>query len=109
MDFGTRLRHIRKEKKLTQQDLSDIIGYDKRMISRWEGGNTKPSIEAATNLAKALDISLDILAGLKEHTEVQKPPTDPELTKLLNLATKLPKKHIQTIKEILRLVIGKQG
>ncbi len=106
MDFGTSLQLIRKEKKLTQQDLSDLTDYDKRMISRWEGGNTKPNIEAAVTLAKALGVSLDVLTGIKPQ-QASAPLIDPELSKLLSLAAKLPKKDITTIKEVLRLIVGK--
>ncbi|OFX36408.1 MAG: hypothetical protein A2X08_14980 [Bacteroidetes bacterium GWA2_32_17] len=82
MNFGSNLAQVRKEKNITQQALSELTGFDKRMISRWEGGKTKPNIEAATTLAKALDVSLDVLTGLNQTAS-------PEIDKLTALAKKL--------------------
>ncbi len=39
------------------------------MISRWESGNTKPNIEATISLAKALEVSLDVLTGLDQCSD----------------------------------------
>jgi len=62
-NFATYFASIRKEKGITQQELQNKTGYDKRMISRWESGSTTPSVETAAKLAKALNVSLDQLTG----------------------------------------------
>jgi len=90
MDFGINLALVRKDKNITQQALSDATGFDKRMISRWESNNTKPNIEAAALIAKALNVSLDALTGLKDASN-----TDSD--KLLSLAKKLKKEHLKAV------------
>jgi len=100
MDFGKNLAAVRKEKKITQQVLSDATGFDKRMISRWEGGNTKPNIEAAVTLAKALDVSLDILTGLNQSS-------NPDIDKITTQAKKLNAEHLKAIVMIVDGLAGK--
>ena len=62
-DFKDRLREIRKEKGLTQQELGDAIGLHGMSISGYERGVKKPSFEALDNLAEALNVSIDYLLG----------------------------------------------
>jgi len=90
MDFGINLALVRKDKNITQQALSDATGFDKRMISRWESNNTKPNIEAAALIAKALNVSLDALTGLKDASNT-------DCDKLLLLAKKLKKEHLKAV------------
>lgn len=100
MDFGTNLARVRKEKNITQQQLSDATGFDKRMISRWERGNTKPNIEAAVSLAKALDVSLDVLTDLNQSS-------DPDVDKLLSLVKKLNHDDLKAVVYIVEKLTGR--
>jgi transcriptional regulator with XRE-family HTH domain len=99
MDFGSNLAQVRKDKNITQQALSDATGFDKRMISRWEGGNTKPNIEAAAVLAKALDVSLDVLTGLNHSS-------DPLVSELTSLAKKLSKEDLNAVLHVVGRLAG---
>lgn len=62
-DFKDRLREIRMERGLTQQELGDKIGLHGMSISGYERGVKHPSFEALDNMADALDVSLDYLLG----------------------------------------------
>lgn len=62
-DFKDRLRELRAEKGLTQQELGDAIGLHGMSISGYERGVKKPSFEALDNLADALNVSIDYLLG----------------------------------------------
>jgi len=63
MLFGDRLAEVRKRKKMSQEELAKAIGVHAPVIGRYERGEVKPSIEVATKLAYALEVSLDYLAG----------------------------------------------
>lgn len=63
MSFGKRLVIARKKKKLTQDDLAAALNTKAPVIGRYERGEMKPSIEAATKLAQLLEVSLDWLVG----------------------------------------------
>lgn len=63
MMFGERLLTVRKSKKVSQDELAKAIGVHAPVIGRYERGEVKPSIEVATKLANALEVSLDYLVG----------------------------------------------
>jgi transcriptional regulator with XRE-family HTH domain len=66
MSFGKRLATIRKEKKISQEDLAKSVGILANVLGRYERGEARPSIEMATKLADALKVSLDFLVGKTE-------------------------------------------
>lgn len=59
--FGKRIQSVRKDRGITQQQLGEVIGVDKRVISKYEKDQTVPSVLVAKEIASALDISLDYL------------------------------------------------
>jgi transcriptional regulator with XRE-family HTH domain len=58
MVIGTRLRELRQERKLSQGDITEVIGLPRSYISRIENGHTIPSLETLQRLAAALDVPL---------------------------------------------------
>ncbi|GAW28559.1 helix-turn-helix domain-containing protein [Carboxydocella sp. ULO1] len=58
MTFGSKLRHWRKYRKMTQQELGKITGIAQTTISDWENDKFLPDIDAAVKLATALGVSL---------------------------------------------------
>lgn len=61
--FGNRLGEVRKEKKISQDALAKKIGVHAAVIGRYERDEVKPSIEMASQIAEALEVSLDYLVG----------------------------------------------
>lgn len=49
MEFRDRIKKLRKELNLTQQEFSEALGVGRGVISMYESGNNKPS-EAVLNL-----------------------------------------------------------
>lgn len=65
----------RKQKKLTQQQLADILGISNKTVSKWECGNGLPEISLLLPLCTELDISVnELLSGerLKDEEYRQK-------------------------------------
>lgn len=58
-----RLKQLRKQKKLTQQELADIVGVTKRTYIYWEQGERQIKREKAIQLAKFFNVSLGYLLG----------------------------------------------
>jgi len=63
MDFGERTAKLRKEKGLSRDELGKKIGTSGPIVGRYERGAMKPSIEIASKIANALNVSLDYLVG----------------------------------------------
>ena len=53
------LKELRKEKGLTQMQLSELVGVKRNTIAMIEIGENKPSLERAMRLAKVLDCNID--------------------------------------------------
>ena len=71
-EFGVRLTQYRERQKLSITELARRLGIDYMQISRYEKGQSLPSLESAIGLAKVLQVSLDELAT---GTEPPAPPT----------------------------------
>ena len=63
MRFADKITLARKEKGLSRSELGKLIDTSSAIIGRYERGEMTPSIEVAAKLSKALDVSLDYLAG----------------------------------------------
>jgi len=61
--FGKRLTEVRKDKKMSQEEVGKLVSVHGAVIGRYERDEVKPSIEMATQLAEALEVSLDYLVG----------------------------------------------
>ena len=53
---GKRIKAIRLEKKITQQDLADLCGYDISSISRLEAGRANATLSTLHIVSNALGI-----------------------------------------------------
>lgn len=71
--FGERLRGYRKLRALSQAELAERLGVALNMISKLEHGVRKVTFDEAIQLADALEVSLDALAGrgAEEHMRLQ--------------------------------------
>lgn len=86
MTFGKRMSEVRKQKKMSQDDLAKAIGTISVTVGRYEREEVKPSIEVASKIAEALEVSLDYLAGntnqlleksiVRRITDIQSLPAD---------------------------------
>lgn len=59
--LGSRLKTLRKTKKLTQQQIADAIGVSKTSVIYWERGDNLPKHESLTTLATVLGVETDYL------------------------------------------------
>ena len=55
--FGKRVRELRKEKNLTQEQLAELIGIDPRNIIKIENAQTFPRIQTLEKLLQVFEIS----------------------------------------------------
>lgn len=72
-DLGEKIKQLRKERKLTQIQLAEVIGSSQSQIYKIESGLNRLYFDDAVKLSKVLDVSLDYLAG-KEPLQEKKLP-----------------------------------
>ena len=84
MDFGQRLKNLRLEQNLTQQELADAVGVSVVAVRNWERGVKKPAMDAIIALARELKITTDGLLDVNSFGIVRKSLIlSPEEKKLL--------------------------
>lgn len=64
-----RLKELRKEKRLTQEELAKKINVTKLTISRWERGERVPKSDKAQQLADFFGVSVGYLLGYVSMTQ----------------------------------------
>jgi transcriptional regulator with XRE-family HTH domain len=68
--FAQRLATLRRDKKLSLQQVGDAIGKSNQAISLFEKGGNLPSFEVLCQLADYFGVSLDYLVGRSDNPEV---------------------------------------
>lgn len=61
MNLGLRIKELRAEHDLTQEDLAEQLGVSIQAISRWENNITCPDISVLPILANMFDVTVDYL------------------------------------------------
>ena len=64
MDFCQRLRDIREDKDLTQEEVAKILKTSQSYYAQYENGKRTIPFDRAIILARFYNVSLDYLAGL---------------------------------------------
>lgn len=67
----SRLKELRQEKKLTQQELAKEIGVSKLTILNWEKGEHQIKSEKAQQLADIFGVSVGYLLGYEDYKTIQ--------------------------------------
>lgn len=79
MALGEKLTQARKAAGLTQADVAAKLNVSRQAVSRWESGDTTPTMDKLKTLAKIYGVSLDWLcsdAADREPPEAAKPEAD---------------------------------
>ncbi len=61
MNLGKKIIELRKENKMSQEDLAEVLNVTRQTISNWENGKNYPDIGTLILLSDKFHISLDIL------------------------------------------------
>ncbi len=79
MEYYPRLRDLREDKDLNQEDVAKVIGTDQSYYAKYEKGVRPISFERVIMLAKFYNVSIDYIAGLtndKRGIGYKKQPDD---------------------------------
>lgn len=66
--FAERLKHLRKNKGITQEQLAAIIGVERSSIGKYEGrSQTIPSDDVKYRIAEYFGVTIDYLMGYTDN------------------------------------------
>ena len=67
MTIGNKIKQLRRERDLTQEQLAEYLNVSISAVSQWESGKTLPDISLILPLANFFDVSTDTLFGRCEQ------------------------------------------
>ncbi len=112
MILGTRIKQLRKEKGLTQEQLANLINVTKVSICCYEKGNRTPNLDTFMDLVQVLNTTPNYLLGIdkkvisdsKEDYSIYLPKEDIQIImelrkkeELINSLRKDPKRRVEYI------------
>jgi transcriptional regulator with XRE-family HTH domain len=68
LNIGSKIALLRKEKGWSQGELAAQISASREIIGKYERNENSPSLEMALKMAKAFEITVDLLIGEGEHS-----------------------------------------
>ncbi len=108
MTLGQRIRELREEKNITQEELGKIVKVSKASFSKYEADTIEPSKDTIIALANFFNVSTDYLYG---KTELRNPQEGQDLFGLKQLGfnindyTPPTQKQKEQIKEIIETIL----
>lgn len=92
--FGKRMSNLRKERKMTQDELAKLLSTSISVIGRYERDEMTPSVEVAKKISNFLNTSVGYLLGETDKSDLFKDPIMLQrLNELENMASE-DKSHI---------------
>ena len=83
VDFGTKLKSLRKQAGMTQQELATKLGITKSVVSYYELSERTPSPEVLKDLAIIFHVSSDYLLGIERTKTIDVSDLSDDEIKLL--------------------------
>jgi putative transcriptional regulator len=62
--LGKRIKALREERNISQQELASACNFEKANMSRLESGNTNPTFLTLNKIAKALSVSVSEITDI---------------------------------------------
>lgn len=72
MQYYPRIRDLREDRDLTQDQLVKILKMHKTTYTNYEQGKREPPFEFIIKLARLYDVSIDYIAGLVDVSKSYK-------------------------------------
>lgn len=107
--FADKLKQLRMEKHLTQQQLADTLGVSRSAIAMWERGEREPNFETAEAIADAFNIRLDMLIGQAQINDYFNELKRNQLKKALFGTEKISDEKLDEVLEYARFVKERKG
>lgn len=104
LKIGKFIAKRRKEKKMTQEDLANVLGVTNKTISRWENGNYMPDLSLLKPLSEALEISLnELLSGenIVNDSKIVLSKADKNIENITNYSSELTKNLFKNLNMLL--------
>ena len=72
MNYTKRIRDLREDKDLKQEDVAKILNITRQQYQLYESGKRKLPIDLLTVLSKFYNVSADYILGLTDKSNINK-------------------------------------
>lgn len=117
--YGLNLSHniakLRRERKMTQEELADFLGVTKASVSKWENQQSTPDIMLLPLIASFFDVTVDELLGYepqlskeqirKVYTELTENFTKMPFSEAMNLVEKWVQRYYSCYPFLLQICV----
>lgn len=102
--LGRKIATLRKEQRITQVQLAEILGISQQYMQAFEAGRRKVSSSMLPTLATVLAVSVEDLIGMNPPEGIKRGPA-PKLQQQLEQISQLPKSKQKFVMDMLDTVI----
>ena len=81
MELCKKIKKIRTDNKLTQEQFAEKMLVSRTAVSKWENGTCYPSIDSLKYMSKIFNVSLDKLLSSEEMLEIAKTENQSNISK----------------------------
>ena len=106
--IGQRIKKLREEIGISQQDLADRLGVQRPTISQMENGDRKIFADELIKLSEILNTSIPHLMGLENQPEIVLEESRQRTAKP-QIRINVPARNLEKFKEVLLYILGKVG
>ena len=72
MEFGEKIKVLRNQNKLTQEQLAEKLYVSRTAVSKWESGKGYPNIDSLKDISRLFDVTVDELLSSEELLDIAK-------------------------------------
>lgn len=105
-DTGEKIRELRKERGLNQDQLAELASLNRVTIAKYESGRVEPGAQALSRIADALEVSTDVLLGRADEPAHEHPeePKTPQIRIVSGWMEKMPKEDQDRVVQMMQLM-----
>ena len=106
-DFAENLKKCKTKKGISQEEISKKMSIHPVQFSRYERGQSVPSIEVVQKIADALEVSIDQIVYGDQDNKAEQSISDRELLSMFKKVQLLSERQKETVKDFLSSFILK--
>ncbi|GLY12678.1 helix-turn-helix domain-containing protein [Pseudobacillus badius] len=112
MEYGERLKKLRNEKGISQQEFADRLKINRSTYARYELGKTQPDFETLQKIADYYSVTIDFILGRSDNTNTQTNDekemkeffSNPELNLFFKEMKESPEEQLEELREIWEVI-----
>lgn len=107
--LGMRLKQLRKDKGVSQQEIANLFRVTRPCVCYWETGKRLPDYQTLISLSEFYDVSIDYLVGRcnNKHNVVETPAEQYHSQDILDLSL-LVEGNKKTVRDLYQFLLDKQ-